>query len=299
MQFSPPVFENYLRNRKKIFENGLVEFLDFTFESSPSTQLAEGVRYAVGAGGNGGKRLRPMIVYAAAEALKLKPAQVLPHALAIELLHNYTLVHDDLPCMDNDSVRRGQPTVHAKYGYSQAVLIGDMLQTLAFKSLGHLSNSAMDAEVEYFDTLFALDILSEAAQSVLEGQWEDLFPGPGRTLDGLFEMHRRKTGALFGAAATLPCTFLEDNLHDCFSRLSKFGKSFGQAFQLLDDLDDEPARREKPADEREASAFEFLSEEEIRAKIKEFQAEALDTLSGFPGDTAPLETLLLAFTSPK
>ena len=91
--------------------------------------LAEPMRYALL---GGGKRLRPVLCLAACQAVCGDPAPALPAALAIEVLHNYTLVHDDLPCMDDDAMRRGRPTVHAKYGYAQAVLVGDALQAAAF-----------------------------------------------------------------------------------------------------------------------------------------------------------------------
>ena len=92
--------------------------------------LAEPMRYALL---GGGKRLRPVLCLAACQAVCGDPAPALPAALAIEVLHNYTLVHDDLPCMDDDALRRGRPTVHAKYGYGQAVLVGDALQAAAFQ----------------------------------------------------------------------------------------------------------------------------------------------------------------------
>ena len=92
--------------------------------------LAEPMRYALL---GGGKRLRPVLCLAACQAVCGDPAPALPAALAIEVLHNYTLVHDDLPCMDDDQLRRGRPTVHAKYGYAQAVLVGDALQAAAFQ----------------------------------------------------------------------------------------------------------------------------------------------------------------------
>ena len=102
----------------------------FLTDANVPPGLAEPMRYALL---GGGKRLRPVLCLAACQAVCGDPAPALPAALAIEVLHNYTLVHDDLPCMDDDTLRRGRPTVHAKYGYGQAVLVGDALQAAAFQ----------------------------------------------------------------------------------------------------------------------------------------------------------------------
>ncbi len=181
---------------------------------------------------DGGKRVRPLLVLAAADAVAGDDAAALRSAVAVELIHAYSLIHDDMPCMDNDVMRRGKPTVHVRYGQAQAMLAGDAMQALAFEILtpDHGVEPAMQARL--------VSLLARAAghAGMAGGQAIDL-ESVGRPLDesALRDMHRRKTGALLQAsvlmgAACGPCD------ERAWKALTTYGAAIGLAFQVVDDI---------------------------------------------------------------
>jgi geranylgeranyl pyrophosphate synthase len=179
-----------------------------------------------------GKRLRPAVVLAAAEACGGTRAAALPAATAIELLHAYTLVHDDLPAMDDDELRRGRPTVHVAFGEAIAILAGDGLLTLAFGTLAELGPRAAEA----------VAVLSRraGAHELLAGQALDLTAPPGeleRDFALVQQLHAAKTGALFAAAAELGAIAAGATTVTAAS-LGRYGLAIGIAFQHADDRDD-------------------------------------------------------------
>jgi len=192
--------------------------------------LGEAMRYAVL---DGGKRLRPLLVLAACEAVDGNAAAALRAACAVELIHAYSLVHDDMPCMDDDVLRRGKPTVHVKFGEAQALLAGDALQALAFELLTP-DDAAIEAGVQA--RLCRLLAVAAGHAGMAGGQAIDL-ASVGRSLDEaqLREMHRRKTGSLLqgsvlmGAACGAPDAPARPALADS-------GPAPGLAFQVVDDI---------------------------------------------------------------
>jgi geranylgeranyl pyrophosphate synthase len=188
-------------------------------------RLAEAMCYAAT---GPGKRLRPAIVLAAAEACGGSRAQALPAACAIEMLHAYTLVHDDLPAMDDDDERRGRPTVHIAFGEAIAILAGDGLLTQAFGTLAELGPRAGDA----------VAVLARRAgvAELLGGQAIDL-SGPPTELAAIERMHAAKTGALFAASAELGAIAAGAPPVTC-AALGRYGLAIGIAFQHADDRDD-------------------------------------------------------------
>ena len=194
--------------------------------------LGQAMRYAVL---DGGKRLRPLLVLAASEAAGGHPQAALRAACAVELIHAYSLVHDDMPCMDNDVLRRGKPTVHVQFGQAQALLAGDALQALAFELL-----APGDGSVSGDVTAQLCRLLARAAgyQGMAGGQAIDLASvGRALTQDQLQTMHRLKTGALLQASVMLgaACSELMDNA--CMTTaLAEFGAALGLAFQVVDDI---------------------------------------------------------------
>jgi geranylgeranyl pyrophosphate synthase len=191
-------------------------------------RLAEAMHYAAT---GPGKRLRPALVLAAAEACGAKREAALPAASAIEMLHAYTLVHDDLPAMDDDDERRGRPTVHIAFGEAIAILAGDGLLTLAFGTLAELGPHAGAA----------VAVLAQRAgvHELLGGQAIDLTtPRESlRDLTAIERMHAAKTGALFAAAAELGAIAAGASA-EIRERLARFGMAIGIAFQHADDRDD-------------------------------------------------------------
>jgi geranylgeranyl diphosphate synthase type II len=181
----------------------------------------------------GGKRLRPALAFAACEAVGSPPERALPLAAAVELVHTYSLVHDDLPCMDDDALRRGRPTVHVAYGEALAVLAGDALLARAFELLAR-AGTGVSAEAR----LGALAGLAEAAGSLalVGGQAADLaFPPGGADAAAIERVHERKTAALF-AAATAGGARLGGAPPALVLGMHRFGVEVGVAFQIADDL---------------------------------------------------------------
>lgn len=192
--------------------------------------LGDAMRYAVL---DGGKRLRPLLVMAACEAVGGSQQAALRVACAVELIHAYSLVHDDMPCMDNDVLRRGKPTVHVKFGEAQALLAGDALQALAFELL-----TPEDESIGATTQAALCRMLAQAAgyQGMAGGQAIDLASvGIALSSEQLHDMHRLKTGALLqasvmmGAACGSPTRAAQSALRD-------YGAAVGLAFQVVDDI---------------------------------------------------------------
>jgi farnesyl diphosphate synthase len=195
--------------------------------------LGAAMRYAVL---DGGKRLRPLLVLATAEAVgdaSSSPA-ARQAACAIELIHAYSLVHDDMPCMDNDVLRRGKPTVHVQFGQAQALLAGDALQTLAFEFL-----TPQDASVPAAVQAACVGLLGRASgyQGMAGGQAIDLASvGQRLTEDQLRQMHRLKTGALLLCSVQMGAACVPGVSAPVQAALQRFGEALGLAFQVVDDV---------------------------------------------------------------
>ena len=195
--------------------------------------LGAAMRYAVL---DGGKRLRPLLVLATAEAVGDAPSSpaALQAACAIELIHAYSLVHDDMPCMDNDVLRRGKPTVHVQFGEAQALLAGDALQTLAFEFL-----TPQDDSVSAAVQAACVGLLARASgyQGMAGGQAIDLASvGQRLNEDQLRQMHRLKTGALLLCSVQMGAACLPGVPAPVQGALSRFGEALGLAFQVVDDV---------------------------------------------------------------
>jgi farnesyl diphosphate synthase len=192
--------------------------------------LGDAMRYAVL---GGGKRLRPLLVLAACEATGGSPQAALRAACSVELIHAYSLVHDDMPCMDNDILRRGKPTVHVKFGQAQALLAGDALQALAFELLTPLDDS-VSAPVQA--RLCALLARAAGEAGMAGGQAIDLASvGVKLSEDQLRQMHHLKTGALLRASVLMGAACASASA-DQLQALSDYGNAIGLAFQVVDDI---------------------------------------------------------------
>lgn len=193
--------------------------------------LGQAMRYAVL---DGGKRLRPLLVLAAAQAVQGLPQAALRAACAVELIHAYSLVHDDMPCMDNDILRRGKPTVHVQFGQAQALLAGDALQALAFELLTPADEVAVPAKIQA--RLCHLLARAAGAQGMAGGQAIDL-ASVGKILDeaSLRTMHQLKTGALLEGSVMMGVVCGQaDSI--AAPALLRYGQSLGLAFQVVDDV---------------------------------------------------------------
>jgi farnesyl diphosphate synthase len=248
-----------------------------------ATMLNQAMRYAVL---DGGKRLRPLLVLAAAEAVEATTGNAAQAALraacAVELIHAYSLVHDDMPCMDNDILRRGKPTVHVKFGEAQALLAGDALQALAFELLTP-SPDVVDADVQA--TLCRILALSAGCHGMAGGQAIDLASvGKLLTIDQLHNMHRLKTGALLQASVLMgaACGAVSSTVK---LDLQAYGAAIGLAFQVVDDILDVTADTAtlgktagKDADQNKPTFVSLLGLEKSMAYADKLLTQALAAL---------------------
>jgi len=211
--------------------DGALEEL-FQAPRSELERLYQAMRYSVM---NGGKRVRPLLVYAACETLDGDIQRADGAACAVELIHAYSLVHDDLPAMDDDDLRRGQPTTHKAFDEASAILAGDALQSLAFGALADRRRNPQDAETR----LQMIEILSQAAgpAGMVGGQAIDL-GSVGVRLDqqALEIMHRHKTGALIEASVALGALASGNADELTHKALLQYARAIGLAFQVQDDI---------------------------------------------------------------
>ena len=254
-------------------------------------RLHEAMRYCIFAGG---KRLRPILALAAADAVGGdREAAALP-AAALEILHTYTLVHDDLPCMDDDDLRRGKPTVHAAYDEATAVLVGDALLTLAFEWMAECP-----APPPYLPNRLVLELARAAGtQGVIGGQIEDL-AAEGQMIpeEALLQIHSKKTGALIKASVRIGVMAVGGR-PQALDALTMYGGDIGLAFQIVDDILDatsDTATLGKTAgsDERAAKStyVSLHGIEEARTRAEALIDNAILQLADLHGDTAPLEAI--------
>jgi geranylgeranyl diphosphate synthase type II len=284
----------YLAERAALVDAALDRWLPPTAE--PPVTLHTAMRHLILPGG---KRLRPAFAFAAAEAVGAPTARALPVAVAVELIHTYSLVHDDLPCMDDDALRRGRPTVHVAFGEATAVLAGDALLASAFEHLAWAAvdtpASAVESEANgqsgaggahQFRVAAALRDLAAAAGSraLVGGQADDLvFPRDGAGAVAIESVHARKTAALFVAAVTGGARLAGAD-GAAIERLRRFATCVGVAFQIADDWLD------RDGDEA-CSLVRVLGADAARARADQLLAEALDAVEGFGTPAEPLREL--------
>jgi farnesyl diphosphate synthase len=255
--------------------------------------LGEAMRYSVL---DGGKRLRPLLVLAAAEAVGGNARAALRAGCAVELIHAYSLVHDDMPCMDNDVLRRGKPTVHVKYGEAGALLAGDALQALAFELLTPENDNVPEAMQARLCRLLAH---AAGSAGMAGGQAIDL-ASVGVKLDEtqLRRMHRLKTGALLQGSVLMGAACGEVTATGR-QALSDYGAALGLAFQVVDDILDVTADSAtlgktagKDAEQDKPTYVSLLGLEPSRAYAQELYAQALQALDGSGlADTRALRAL--------
>jgi farnesyl diphosphate synthase len=294
--------ESWMAQHLQSVEQSLEGFLTLHAPSgSPwaaPEDLSQAMRYAVL---DGGKRLRPLLVLAAFEAVRGAPASALDPApmraaCAVELIHAYSLVHDDMPCMDNDVLRRGKPTVHVQFGQASALLAGDALQTLAFEVLTPLDDS-VDPAVQA--RLCALLSRASGRVGMAGGQAIDLSSvGLALTEASLRHMHQLKTGALLQASVMMGAACGPASVAT-MQALEAFGQAIGLAFQVVDDVLDVTADSAtlgktagKDADNDKPTYVSLMGLERSRAYAATLAGQAHAALqgSGLP-DTSALAAL--------
>ena len=282
-------FEEQYEGYKALAEERLTQFF-------PGDGLNEVMRYSLLAGG---KRIRPVLTMAFCEAAGAKAEQALDFACAIEMLHTYSLIHDDLPCMDDDDLRRGKPTCHKVFGETAAVLAGDALQTAAFATVLRASS--------FRSALLAARVLAEAAgpDGMCLGQYWDTIGKEGPdNLDKLVEIHDRKTGDLLRAACLMGVIAADDCRDDldpgCLDAARDYAGHLGLAFQIKDDVLDVTSTAEdlgKPigsdADLGKTTYVTLAGVSECEKAVEEHTRLAKEALNKgqWPGDPAFLRWL--------
>ena len=263
-----------------------------TFDDS-SSKLQDGMIHACA---DGGKRIRPLLAYASALAVGGTIARADAAATAVELIHCYSLVHDDLPAMDDDDLRRGKPTVHKAFDEATAILVGDALQALAFELLTASGNGGgSDQRLEMVSCLAT----AAGARGMVGGQALDFEAvGLDQTLEQLERMHSLKTGALIRAAVRLGGLSHDQSSPSQLAHLDRYAAKLGLAFQVRDDILDEisdTATLGKPqgsdSDANKPTYLSLLGLEAARAKAEELAAEATAELEEFGDRAEPLRQL--------
>lgn len=260
-------------------------------ENVEPSHLHAAMRYAVL--GNG-KRIRPVLVFATGEAFGVELEALESPACAVELIHAYSLIHDDLPAMDNDDLRRGRPTCHRAFDEATAILAGDALQALSFHILAHSDS----IRVNDHQRLQMIDTLAHASGSrgMAGGQAIDL-AAVGKKLDirELENMHRHKTGALIQASVELGALSAENVDAALLARVSRYAECIGLAFQVQDDIldvesDTETLGKPQGSDvQRNKPTYpDLLGMDNAKAVARQLHAEALDCLADFDDKAMPL-----------
>lgn len=272
--------EMIIKNHIELIENNIMSFV-------PATQAAysvieEAMKYSLE---SGGKRVRPVLTLEFCRVLGGEVEKALPLAVAVEFIHTYSLIHDDLPCMDNDDFRRGKPASHKKYGEANALLAGDALLTHAFSSIA-------SSELSPKQMIDAVRELSAYAGSngMIGGQIIDL-EGENKSLDidSLFLMDKLKTSALITSACVLGC--ISADKYEYIPSAVKFAENLGIAFQIIDDiLDFLEGEDNSDIVSGKSTYVSLLGLDEARKQASEYTQKALDSLNEIDSDTSVLDS---------
>lgn len=288
--------ETFARYRKRV-EQTLTNALS---TCSASTVLQDAMRYSTL---NGGKRLRPILVYAVGDCFGQSCEALDNIAAAIECVHCYSLIHDDLPAMDDDSLRRGFPTTHIIFNEAIAILAGDALQTLAFELLSSHQNADFSAEMQL--KMIATLANYSGASGIAAGQALDLLAeGKNISITELEQLHALKTGALIKASIIMGALGAGCTDAAVHTKLNLFSDYFGLAFQLQDDLQDvigdikQVGKNANQDSKHHKSTYAILlGVDETKSKINMLLNESLKVLKTLERDTTLLEKLCLYFVS--
>jgi len=274
-----PDLKAYLNDKNSRINAGLQNFI------KENTRIAEAMRYSLMAGG---KRIRPVLCIAAAETVGGSEADVMPIACAIEMIHTYSLIHDDLPAMDNDDLRRGKPTCHVAFNEAAAILAGDALLTLAFEILAK----------HHSGQIIAIIAAAAGYKGMIEGQMRDIeAEGKLLSLEELEQLHRCKTGALIEASVISGAIFAGADSKQIES-LRNYAGHIGLAFQVADDIlnvEGDPALLGKAVgtdESRKKSTYPALMGlVESKAFAKTLIEKAIESLNIFDVRAEPLRDI--------
>ena len=282
-----------LREAREAVEPALEE--RYGIEEGPAAKLYEAMRYSLL---SGGKRIRATLVMETCKMLGGRAEAALPFACAVEMIHTYSLIHDDLPCMDDDDLRRGKPTNHKVFGEAVATLAGDGLLTDAF------SVCAMNPYVSGDCAATAVALLSGAAGSygMVRGQMADLYgESHEMTEEQLVELHLGKTGAMICVSVQLGCLAAGLSPNDEITeKLTLFARNIGLVFQIVDDILDVTSSSEvlgknigMDAEKNKTTFMRFFTPEDARAYAAGLTADAIAQVESIPGSERLIALALL------
>ena len=271
------------------FEQYLKEYIQnqpYFSGQNAYTDLQEALKYSLN---NSAKRLRPLLVLLTAKSLNKNIKPLLPYALAIEWIHTYSLIHDDLPCMDNSLIRRGKPSVHRVYGEEIALLAGNILLVEAFKIITQNYTQVPEK------TLKILNILSQSLglEGLMEGQAFDLrwaYLKGNMSLENIKKCHLMKTGSLFMACTEGSALLCQASYHQQ-KDLKNYGKYFGLAFQLTDDIRD---YQTNPTEKQ--NLCPVLGLEQTKNYLKNLQQNAYNSFQNWGNEAQDLKDFLFLYT---
>jgi geranylgeranyl pyrophosphate synthase len=260
--------------------------------AGPASTLFKAMRYSVF---NGGKRVRPALCFAAADAVGASSGNTAKVAAAVEMIHAYSLIHDDLPAMDDDDLRRGVPTCHIKFDEATAILAGDGLQSLAFKQLTELVDLSASINLRLIATLSDL----AGCNGMVSGQAVDLAStGKQLSTDELDFMHNHKTGALIEASVVMGALATDRATDTQIDALKQYARAIGLAFQIQDDILDVESSTEQLGKSQgsdsandKATYISILGIEKARSEAERLYQKSIDALSIFSASADPLRAL--------
>jgi geranylgeranyl diphosphate synthase type II len=284
----------YLLQRRRLIERALARYVPLPGARTATPTLLKAIRHSLLAGG---KRIRPVLALAAAEAVGGDPPRVLPFACALEMLHTYSLVHDDLPAMDDDDLRRGKPTCHVVFGEAVAILAGDALLTEAFRIM---ADAALADGTHRTAALRAMQEIAEAAgaRGMVGGQVADIEAERTEPNLALVEfIHVRKTGALL-LASVRAGALLSGASAGALRQLTRYGECLGLAFQIADDILDAAStthvtgkRTGRDQARHKATFPAVMGLPAAKERASDLLTQALDALAGFGHRAEPLRAI--------
>lgn len=290
------LLEQFLQHSKARIETALDQHLTLQSErhANSDNTLLEAMRYAVL---NGGKRLRPSLVFMSGQLFNANTNDLIAPALAVEFIHCYSLIHDDLPAMDDDDLRRGKPTVHKAFNEATAILAGDTLQALAFDTLSSHTFTAVSAsqQVKMIHTLAQ----ASGFGGMCGGQALDLAStGETQELAALMNMHQLKTGALIRSSVLLGALCSDNVTESELEALTSFANHIGLAFQIQDDIldvtsDTQTLGKPQGSDIEHAKStyVSILGLEAAKQRAKDCVEQAIQALAAISKDTEQLASL--------
>jgi len=280
--------EKFFADSSKIVDEMLDKLIPS--ENFEPTRLYKAVRWSIFAGG---KRFRPSLILAVGKTFGADKAKLLRTASAVEMIHTYSLIHDDLPAMDDDDLRRGRATCHVKFDEATAILAGDVLQSLAFRAIAEDENLSAEIKVKLIAEL------ADSAAKMVDGQQLDL-DGEGKqiSVEDLEKIHRNKTGAMICVSARAGAIIAEANEIE-LNAITKYASNLGLLFQIIDDLLDITQTTEilgktagKDLTSEKSTYPSFYGIEETRKLAEKVHQEAIDSLSEIEKDTQILKDLV-------